>query len=191
MISKPSGILFLDIDGVIIPFGKHSKWAKGPDGNTISPYLIDRVEADFHTLFAPSCKQLIRDFCEGHNLAIVVNSTHNGGSVKRPGAYHVFDMFKKNGMEDLLYDANYRTTFCSDDDAFQTTDRARACWMWIYKHGKIPFVALDDNVNDFKKWNEENTNAAKSHYVQVNSRRGVNFDNMDRASRILLSQVDV
>jgi hypothetical protein len=139
--SEIGALIFLDIDGPMIPWGP-----------TADPFLIPREKFPYVSRFSPRCVQLMKDLCEDRNARIVANTTHNGGGVGDwTGEIHIKTLFELNGLGKYLLS---RTHYRSDID--YVGNRAVAVNQWLNsnpQYSDIPWVAFDDETVDFEDWN--------------------------------------
>ena len=138
MISDPHTLIFLDLDGPMIPLTNSSK-----------EYAIPVEDFPHNSKMSPGACQHINTLCSRFNAAVVTNSTHNNGyGSDRDPMFHVFDLFDKNGMAHVLLDGPYITLWADIKEA----GRKCAVERWLEKHteySQLPFVVFDDNAYNF------------------------------------------
>jgi hypothetical protein len=113
---KMQRIIFLDIDGPVIPAGM---------------YLIDR-KCSFDRRASPVCIATINHLCKNSGAKIVMNTTHNmhGGTM-------LSDMAREGIKPDYMH-------WSAPMTQYPQTSRWLAIQMWESDNGKADWVALDD-----------------------------------------------
>lgn len=170
MITNPGAIIFLDLDGPMIPLT-----------NTDKEYAIPFEEFPYNSKMSVEACIHINALCSQFNAAVVTNSTHNnGGGPDREPEFHVFDLFDKNGMSHVLLHGAYMTLWTDIAGA----GRKEAVKRWRQDHPKytnLPFVVFDDNAYTFGDDPE---------FPFVHSgEEGINRDDIDLAIRYLSEQI--
>jgi len=138
MITNPGALIFLDLDGPMIPLT-----------NTDKEYVIPTDEFPYNSKMSPEACRHIETLCKQFNAAVVTNSTHNNGhGSDREPTFHVFDLFEKNGISHLLLDGPYMTAWAD----IKAAGRKHAVERWLQAHPEysdLPFVVFDDNAYNF------------------------------------------
>lgn len=165
-------ILFLDIDGPMIPWwGIDCKDETGRNGRILEGF-------PFFSLMHPDAITFLRIIAFETNSAIVTNSTHNGGGRSKNNKYHgpahIIRLFKANGIDDLLLkfddldiappptaiaETFFATAFKNPTYMDITADRTVGIRTWFARWGKYmtkrpAFLAIDDEDEHFREWNE-------------------------------------
>jgi len=138
MIQYPRALIFLDLDGPMIPLTNSDK-----------EYAIPFAEFPYNSKMSAEACRHIEALCSQFNAAVVTNSTHNNGPHDREPMFHVFDLFEKNCMSHVLLDGDYITQWADIAEA----GRKEAIVRWRKAHSEcaaLPFVVFDDNALNFE-----------------------------------------
>ena len=170
MISNPDALIFLDLDGPMIPLT-----------NSTKEYAIPVEEFPHNSKMSAEACQRINALCSRFNAAVVTNSTHNNGyGSDRDPMFHVFDLFDKNGISHVLLDGPYMTLWADIKEA----GRKCAVERWLETHteySRLPFVVFDDNAYNFE---------GDSTFPFVHTgEEGIGQTDIERANRYLNEQL--
>ena len=126
--TKPTRVIFLDIDGPVIPFGQ---------------YIINR-NASWTRDLADIPFAIIKELQKKTAAVIVFNTTHN---IPIEGIDDIKDIFIKNGMPKEAFHEDDRTQFP------HFTTRLKAILDWLENHPEVTdWVALDDELFTNRDW---------------------------------------
>jgi len=135
-------IIFLDIDGPVIPAGM---------------YLIDRA-CSFDRRASPVCIATINHIAKNSGAKIVMNTTHNMN-----GALMLADMVREGIKVEYLHEKAPMTQY-------PNTSRWMAIEMWQFDNGMADWVALDDaefTQDERLIWVDFNVGVHPGHYNQI------------------------
>jgi len=170
MIKNPGALIFLDLDGPMIPLTNADK-----------EYAIPFDEFPFNSKMSAEACRHITSLSSKFNAAVVTNSTHNNGPADREPMFHVLDLFEKNGMSHVLLDGEYMTLWADIAEA----GRKVAVERWLQVHPKytdLPFVVFDDNAYNFE---------GDSTFPFVHTgEEGINGEDYDLAIKYLSAQAN-
>jgi hypothetical protein len=98
-----SKILFLDVDGPLIPSGMYAIDPKAMQNRTFSPIAV----------------ALVRNFCEKHDIKIVMNTMHNKWPrlcEKYNAVFTVKDDLVRAGIPEELFHESWQTNYGIDEN---------------------------------------------------------------------------
>jgi hypothetical protein len=113
-------ILFLDVDGPLIPSGM---------------YVINR-RASWERMCSPICVAIVNELCRKADAKIVFNSTHN-----RDGSRALADLARE-GLDVDFFHEDAMTGYFQD---LSVGTRMGAIEDWMEKNGEADWIAFDDS----------------------------------------------
>lgn len=186
---KKNGIVFLDLDGPMIPYeGKISGC-----GDSFR-HAIPFRDFPYYSRFCPYAMQMLGLLCRQYDLEIVTNSSHNGQpnySKDDKGTDHIHRLFEMNKFHQYLRKEDFKTQYAQGKYMggwgklmiVDYVSRANAVDKWLNEHLEITrWVVFDDDRVDFEK--EDAPERVKSCFVLTKG-DGISPENIREAKKIL------
>lgn len=157
-------ILFLDIDGPVIPIGC---------------YFHDMMCSHERSVFSTTATGFIKEICKKTGAKIVTNSSHNYHDV---GNHTLKDDLKlRGGIPEEYFHSDWRTKYPMIDpasDQFTVLDirRMAAIDEWMRRNGEVDWIGFDDSKytdSDRLYLVDFNEGITYKHFLAVCERWGV------------------
>lgn len=115
-------VVFLDIDGPIIPY---------------SMFLIDKM-ASWHRIIPPVTVAVVREVCKRSGAKVVFNTTHNTPASTMDGVPEIEDAVRDAGLPAEMIHVDLKTRY-------PQIERREAVHEWLSRHPEVTdWIAFDD-----------------------------------------------